>query len=271
MPAITESTQHFAALAAVWSQLQLPLRPREPVPTRLRAVLPKGVKDVLVLGVTPDYADIAPDVTALDWSEGMIAHVWPGDTETRRAVQGDWRDMPFEDAQFDAVVGDNSLAFLPFPDQIGRAFAQVRRVLRPEGLAVFRMFLAPDQQPGDADLVRFGRALKGRSSDALRWRVAMQAACEAATPNVIADDGWRVFQRAFPDMASLVEGNEWGADEVRRLALFDGSTMALSFPTRAELARVALQHFATLELLSSGSYLMAEDAPFVVMRGSAAG
>ena len=43
MPAITESTQHFAALAAVWSQLQLPLRPaRTGADTVARTCCPKG-------------------------------------------------------------------------------------------------------------------------------------------------------------------------------------------------------------------------------------
>jgi hypothetical protein len=53
-------------------------------------------KRVLLLGVTPRLAGVGTETTAVDWSGAMIARVWPGDTERRRAVEADWRTMPFE-------------------------------------------------------------------------------------------------------------------------------------------------------------------------------
>lgn len=52
----TEKSPHFSTLTSVWHDFQLPLKPHEPVPTRLKALLPESVKHALILGVTPEYA-----------------------------------------------------------------------------------------------------------------------------------------------------------------------------------------------------------------------
>ena len=133
-----DCTPHFRKLISHWSRMGLPLRPLSPLPEHLGTLLPRPEAKVLNLGVTPDHYSVGGDLTALDWSAEMIEHVWPGDTDTRRAVQGDWRHMPFDDASFDAVTGDNCLAMLAFPDAVDQVLAEARRVLRPGGATVVK-------------------------------------------------------------------------------------------------------------------------------------
>lgn len=260
---------HFRALAARWDALGLPLRPLAPVPGQLKTLIPPETTRMLILGVTPDFADLAADVTALDNAEAMIAAVWPGDSPDRRAVLGDWSDMPFDDASFDLVVGDGSLTLLPFPDGVDHVLSEVRRVTKPGGQAIFRIFIAPDAPLSDDDLISYARSLKGHSIDALRWRFAVQAVHGAPTPNIVSDDAWRAFVRLFPDPAPLMAENGWTDEDFQRVALYRDGKMQLNFPTRAQIETAAGRHFGDIAFQPSGDYPMSELCPFLVLRGDA--
>jgi hypothetical protein len=95
---------------------------------------------VLMLGVTPEYAEFGHRLTAVDSSAAMIQHVWPGDTPHRRAVLCDWKEHPMQDT--DIVIGDGSLNATPHPESVVTA---VHTALRHGArMAVFRIFVRPD-------------------------------------------------------------------------------------------------------------------------------
>lgn len=75
--------------------------------------------------------------TATDISPGMLATLGRSAGElglTVRAVRADAEELPFEDASFDLVFGHAILHHIP---DLGRAFAEFRRVLRPGGTLAF--------------------------------------------------------------------------------------------------------------------------------------
>lgn len=257
---------HFKNLAQQWGALSLPLRPRSPVPETLKALLPETAEKVLMLGVTPDYADLAPDLTALDHSDVMVDQVWPGDSDHRRAIIGRWADMPFADNSFDAVIGDGSLSMVYFPSGMDQVLTEVRRVLRKGGTAMFRIYTSPDEKPSDAEIISYCHSLKGHNVDALRWRFVVHAVHDSPTPNIVSGDAWRVFEAMFPDPLPLMAHNGWGQAELDRFALCKGGAMALSVPTRAMTAQIIGQHFGHVSFVSSGTYPMAELCPFAVCR-----
>ncbi len=72
-------------------------------------------------------------VTGLDRSEALLAEAERrrGNAEWPRLVRGDYRDLPFEDAGFDAVLTlFSSLGYLEREEDIG-VLRELRRVLRP--------------------------------------------------------------------------------------------------------------------------------------------
>ncbi len=72
-------------------------------------------------------------VTALDRSESQLteAERRRGDAEWPRFVRGDYRELPFEDASFDAVLTlFSSLGYLERDEDVG-VLRELRRVLRP--------------------------------------------------------------------------------------------------------------------------------------------
>lgn len=256
---------HFRRLIPLWRKMGLPLRPREPVPSALARLLPGGSERLLMLGVTPDYAEIGDDLTALDWSPEMIAEIWPGDTERRRAVLGDWRDMPFESGRFDAAIGDNAMTMLAWPDDVDMVLQEVRRVVKPDGIAVFRWFMAPDSAASDAELKALALSLRDKASDIMRWRFVMDAVHEAGEPTVPVKAAWRKYSRLFPDFGELARANGWDAAELAELDIYRDSAAQFTFPTLAQVQAAAGRYFSSIELVSSGDYPLAEYAPFVIL------
>lgn len=85
--------------------------------------------------LTTALLDAAPDtqVLATDLNDAMVAR---GSAQEPRAQwrQADAQKLPFEDASFDLVLCQFGVMF--FPDRPG-AYAEVRRVLAPEGRFLF--------------------------------------------------------------------------------------------------------------------------------------
>lgn len=260
-----KSIPHFRRLIPLWQKMGLPLRPREPVPSVLARLLSGRPAKLLMLGVTPDYAGFGDDLTALDWSPEMVAEIWPGDTDKRRAVLGDWRDMPFEAESFDAAIGDNAMTMLYWPDDVDAVLAEVRRVVKPDGIAVFRWFLAPDRPATDTELKALALSLRDKASDIMRWRFVMDAVHEAGEPTVPVRAAWRKYSRLFPDFGELARANDWDAAELAELDIYRESTAQFTFPTLAQMQAAASRHFSSIELVPSGDYPLAEFAPFVIL------
>jgi ubiquinone/menaquinone biosynthesis C-methylase UbiE len=102
-------------------------------------------------------------VTGLDRSETQLAEAEHrrGDAEWPQLVRGDYRELPFQDGSFDAVLNlFTSLGYLERDEDVG-VLREFRRVLRPRGALVMetmhrdrlaRIFVARawDRLPDDA-------------------------------------------------------------------------------------------------------------------------
>jgi len=74
------------------------------------------------------------NVEGLDLSPRLLAEY----TGEARCLPGDCRELPFADQSKDAAIVQGGLHHLPvLPDDLERVFAEVRRVLRPEGRVLF--------------------------------------------------------------------------------------------------------------------------------------
>ena len=91
---------HWENYHRLWDRLGPPLRPHQDVVAAIETLLADHAKHVLLLGVTPEFADLGARLTAIDHSEQMIANVWPGDTQDRHAERGDWLALPFPEHHF---------------------------------------------------------------------------------------------------------------------------------------------------------------------------
>lgn len=242
-----------------------PLRPNAEVVAGIRECLAQRRRSVLILGVTPEFADLADDVLAVDSSADMIRAIWPGDTDSRRAIEGNWQALPCEAASRQSAVCDGGLTLLPFPDGYEAVFGQLARVLEPGGRAVIRAFCVPEPCESLDDLKNAAWNGELQTIHALKFRLAMARVAERETVNIVLRDVWDDFAALFPDRAKLAEATGWSAQAIDTIDFYRESDTVYSYPTADRLAELASPFFADVSLVHVGTYEMADRSPLLVL------
>jgi SAM-dependent methyltransferase len=148
------------------------------------AAIARGWERSLEIGSGTGYfslnllqAGVIREATCTDISPGMLATL-RGNAERLglevETVATDAERLPFEDASFDLVIGHAILHHIP---DLGRAFSEFNRVLRPGGVVVFA---GEPSRYGD----RLARVPKrGAAAVAPLWRRAIGARAAAGAGN----------------------------------------------------------------------------------------
>jgi SAM-dependent methyltransferase len=247
-----------------WPHLTPPWRPHPDVVEAVRHEIGDCGGPTLLLGVTPELADISPDLVALDRNYAMVAELWPGNTTTRRALVGDWRNGNFLGNTFIACVGDGSLCGLEWPGEHRRVLTEVSQVLRSGGKFVCRVY-APPPAHESASAVS-DAALSGaiRGFHVFKMRLAMALAGRGPERRVCVSDILGEFDRLVPDRDELVRLTGWNRDEIDTIDFYRSSAIVFNFPTREQLLSVASEIFPTARLADAGRYELAQRCPILV-------
>ncbi len=236
------------ALAEHWKRLDCPLRPTPEDLARLKAVwlesLPAGLParrlDVLLLGVTPEFALFpwAPEVqlTAVDSSETVIKAVWPGDGPSRQVLLGHWLELPFAPATFDLIVCDNGPTLFNGLEAVAGFGRALRRVLRQDGRIVMRNFARPACAERVETAVADVWAGRVRNFHAFKMRFLMALQGDEAASGVRLGDAWERFNGFFPDRAALAASLGCSERVVATMDAYRGQEARYSFYTLAEVA-----------------------------------
>lgn len=248
--------------ASVYGKLRPPLRPAEADVDNFRSAISGADGRVLLLGVTPELSVLGKQLIAVDNSPRMLANVWPGDREDRRAVVGDWTDLPFAQGRFDAVIGDGSLNSAP--DQVEEVVAEVRRVLAPGGKAAFRLFCAPERPESLKAIAADIAAGWSGNLHALKWRIAMSLAASKPRAAVPVREILEAFDRMFPDRAALAAGTGWSAGDIATMDAYVGADHSLGFPTLSSFRAMLERHFSGVSVRPGTGYPLAERCPTVI-------
>jgi SAM-dependent methyltransferase len=140
----------------------------------LGGALPRPFEDALEIGAGTGYftlnllqAGLIGRATATDISAGMLAALDASAAElgvSVRAVRTEAEALPFADASFDLVFGHAVLHHIP---DLGRAFREFARVLRPGGMLAF---CGEPSRYGDR-LAAVPKRLGAALAPAWRWAV----------------------------------------------------------------------------------------------------
>jgi SAM-dependent methyltransferase len=237
---------HWSAVARLWSLLGPPMRP-SPEDVAIAASTVRawqeehaaGPPTALILGVTPELASLpwppGTRLSAIDASEAMVEALWPRESVPPGSVArtGDWRALDLPGGSVDLVLGDGCFTALGSPAELRRVVVEARRVMRPGGRLVLRVFVRPDV-PEEVDAM--GEALRaGRigSVHAFKWRLCMAVQRPDARQVAVADV-WQAFRRICPDPSELVARLGWAPEAVATLDAYRDSAGTYSFPTLAE-------------------------------------
>jgi hypothetical protein len=253
-----------------WAALKPPLRPNGDVVCAVRTAIQGHDGRVLLLGVTPELADIGKTLVAVDMSENMIMVAWPGDTDTRRAMCGNWLRMPLKVPEFTAVIGDGSLSFMPLR-VYSRLFDELATLLLPDASLAIRLY----ETPADCEMVAQIRddlmtgngthtgTGTGNGFHAFKWRLAMAIVARTGEASIAVARIHEVFEREFPDRAGLSAASGWSIGEIAEIDAYAGQDTVFSFPTRKEVLAALPRYFANPRFVASGSYELAERCPIL--------
>lgn len=252
---------HWHNFANHWNRLGSPMRPCAEDVGHFQTALGDTPGNCLLLGVTPELADLATRLTAIDNSAAMIRALWPQD---KRAILGDWLYMPFDDASFDNVVGDGCPVLLEFPQQQARFFAEVARVLKPGGKLVLRAFVCAAQTESPQQVCH--EALQGniKGFHAFKWRLSMTIASQTPGYTFRIAETLRTFDRYFPDRQHLIDTTGWDMQDVATLDLYRDSDALYSYPPLSELRKILPKALVEIDLMY-GHYELAERCPLLVL------
>jgi hypothetical protein len=256
---------HWKDYYRAWPQLTPPLRPHPQVVAAVRTEIGDSPGRTLLLGVTPEFADIADDLIAVDRNHPLVSHVWPGNTTARRAMVGDWLNGNFVAGSFSTCVGDGSLSVVEFPRRTALLCERIYEVLRPGGRFAGRFYAAPDN--GESVAAVKAAAVDGaiRNFHAFKLRLAMAIAAEAGRVQVGVNEIFAVFQAMFPDRDELVRLTGWDRGHIDTIDYYESSVVAYSFPTRRQLLSVIPRTFTNVRLVETGTYELADRGPLLVM------
>ncbi|MBZ9986371.1 class I SAM-dependent methyltransferase [Mesorhizobium sp. BH1-1-5] len=259
-------TEHWNAIRKHWQLLGSPLRPPAEVVETYDRELDLARSHVVMLGVTPELAGLGATITSVDESAAMIAGIWPGDTDTRKAMQGDWFDLPFGDASVEALIGDGCLSVIGAAELRRKLFASIARALKSDGRAGIRLYASPET-PDDPKDVR-AMVLSGGVSTfhELKWRVAMTAIGGAPDYIIPVTGILEQFDALFPDRAELSARTGWELPIIGTIDVYRNSSVVYSFAPAAAPIEEARTFFDDVRLASTGTYGLAERCPLLVLR-----
>lgn len=255
---------HWSEIHRVWALYAPPLRPDREVVAEMRRQIGAPAGRVLLLGVTPELANVAPELFAIDRNTAMVAHLWPGNTASRRVVVGDWLNGNFCAGSFATCIGDGSLNAVSFPGEFALLCGALEEVLREGGRIVFRVFLSPARSE-DVETIRQS-ALHGEIGNfhAFKWRLAAAVAARAGRPDIPMGEVFDAFDGMFPDRDALAKATGWPQAEIETVTFLKGSRSISSFPTREQLLSAASTIFSRTRLVPAGGYELAERCPLLV-------
>lgn len=193
----------------------------------------------------------------------MIAHIWPGDTERRNAVLGNWLHLPCAGASMSAAIGDGSFNCLEYPSGYRRVFSELSRTMRRGGRLAVRVYLTPDDCERSETVGANTLAGRNKGFHALKWRLANAIAAETADPNVPVRAIWRLFNRLFPDRAALPGATGWTVEDIAEIDAYAPLPAIFSFPTARQVLDVVPVDFSNVRFVASGGYELADRCPIL--------
>jgi SAM-dependent methyltransferase len=254
----------------------LPLRPpREATKIMYELVTPFLHKDVyrlelVLLGVTPEIVGqpwpINVNFRAFDQSEEMIASVWQPNTSITSSVeQACWQSMPVNDSTVDIILGDGCTTQLPDKLAYQKLFAELARVLRPNGNIVMRCFIRPQWHESLDQVVRDALAGNITYFGSLKWRLAMALVEQQDDFTIRVSDIFDVFNTLFPDRDQLAMIAGWPLVMVETIERYHRSKTCYTFPTLTQL-EILISRWFTISEVHWGHYELWERCPTFLLR-----
>lgn len=246
------TTTHWAARSLHWKTMEPPLQPNQEVIDCFHSLIPCS-KRIMLMGVTPQIANAYANVTAVDREPAMIANVWPGDTETKQAINDNWLAVDLPTESFDGIICDGSINMLDISD-VSFMFNRAMLMLKPGGVFACRMFTRPNT-PIELDQLYQESVNPTVNFSAYRRLLPMYLA-EVHGPVVPVSQISTLFNQLFPDRSYV----SWTAEQLSKIDDYRNSDTTTWFPTRDELLKLSPKGSRFVDV---GTYDLADTCPIL--------
>jgi len=244
---------HWAARSQNWGNQGPPLQPNQEIIDCFISLIPT-TSNILLMGVTPQLAKAYVHVTAVDNEPMMIKNVWPGNTETKRVILGNWLTIDLPENYFSGIIGDGSINMLSYPNDVKFMLDKTKNLLRPTGVFACRMFTRPDVAITLDQLVQEAITPTINFS-AYRRLIPMYLAAKNG-PLVPVKLIAELFDQMFTDRTIL----PWTPKEMSTLDPYRDSTSTTWFPTRNEILDISP---SGAKFIDVGTYDIANTCPIL--------
>jgi len=246
------TTTHWAERSRTWGQNGPPLQPNQEIVDCFASLIPTTA-NIILMGVTPQIANAYTYVTAVDREPAMIENVWPGNSETKRAINDNWLTVELPENYYDGIIGDGSINMLEIKD-VEFMLNKAKKLLRPGGAFACRMFTRPDT-PITMERLHAEARNPTVNFSAYRRLIPMYIAAQngpVVPVRLIAN----LFDQMFPDRTIL----KWTAEQMTTMDAYRNSDATTWFPTRQEILDLAPAGSGYVE---SGTYDIADTCPIL--------
>ncbi len=262
-------------MASHWDDWGPPLRPcaedlriMESLLARWHTRHPVGKAQVFLCGVTPEIVTMSwpfpIELLGMDQVESMVRIVWPGDVPgLRRAAVGNWLDTGLEDHSRDVVIGDGGFVLFSCPDGQRTLLKATRRLLRPDGLFLYRYYAQCESKESPQDVIDAARNGRVGNFHVFKWRLAMAIQPDGSA-GVRQHDIWEAWNAAGIDTSRLPQPG-WSARAVGTIDFYRNKEARLYFPTLEEFRALLLEEFSEMEVLTP-TYEIGDCCPILAAR-----
>ena len=244
-----------------WNKITPPLRPTEAVVWRMRDLSTDG--PALLFGVTPEFCLAFDDITAVDNNADMIARVWPGDTDNKRAILGEWASTDWPENRFATIVGDGAMTLLDSLSAISSIQRRAFSWLQPGGTFVHRVFECPDEPITIEELADQLSKSAIMNWNAFKLRMMYYQAQNDGGINSLSQV-LDLFNSIAPDRDAVCDATGWNRDLVDTIDLYQGINTVACKPTRAQWMSTIPDGAVNLQFYHVDGYDLAGTCPIMV-------
>lgn len=274
---ISGDAGHWSDIARLWEQVGPPLRPSaEDVAFAVDAaeswIRSYGVPRVLLLGVTPELYRLpwpdGTDVLAIDHTQDMIDHVWPGPKNAARCAE--WTDLPLEAGSRDIVLCDGGIHLLAYPDDHSRLVRMLYRVLAPGGVCIFRLFVPPKERESPDGVFKDLLEAKVANMNLLKLRLGMALQADSRQ-GVQLGQIWNALHEVAPDFGGLAARIGWPPEHMRTIFTYRGCSNRYYFLSTDEVSSLFCDESNKFKVqtIRVPVYELGERCPTIVLRRTA--
>jgi hypothetical protein len=242
-----------------WDKLTSPARPSVSDINTYKSIVPEG--PILLLGVTPEIANAYDNVLAVDKDIKMIENVWPGNTETKHAVNSSWESF-LPGKKFNGVLGDCAMTMIGDKKHIVNANLRFFDMLNPGGTMAHRIFHKPKERVTKQHLIDMLSKPATINFNAFKWTMFMYYG-EEVDYRIKVTKLHKLFNEICPirELASELTG--WSMTQINSIDIYENSDWEVSVLSKKEWLETIPKDAIDVKFTYQDDYDLAELCPIL--------